>query len=52
MPFFRKIQEILKGTHFDDIDDIRLIQRQLRMPFHKTNSRTVLECGLGAGVGA
>ena len=50
---FPKIKGILKGRHFDDIDDIRSnIQRQLGRPFDKTSSKIVLKGGLGAGIGA
>jgi len=35
---FLKIKEILKGRHFDDIDDIR--------------SKILLKGGIGAGIGA
>jgi len=44
---FQKIKEILKGRHFDDIDDIRI-----NTTFHKTSSKIVLKGGLGAGIGA
>ena len=47
-----KIKEILKGRHFDDMDDIRSNKRQLWRPFHKTSSKIVLKGGLGAGIGA
>ena len=49
---FPKIKEILKGRHFDDIDDIRNKQWQLWRPFHKTISKIVFKGGLGAGIGA
>jgi len=49
---FPKIKEILKGRHFDDIDDIRSNTQQLRRPFHKTSSKIVLKGGLGADIGA
>jgi transposase len=45
---FPKIKEMLKGRHFDDIDDIRINTR----PFHKTSSKFVFKGGLGAGIGA
>jgi hypothetical protein len=38
---FTKIKEILKGRHFDDIDDIR-----------SNTTATVLKGGLGAGIDA
>ena len=48
---FKKIKEILKERHFEDIDNIRLTQQQLWRPFHKTSSKIVLKGGLGAGIG-
>jgi hypothetical protein len=47
---FLKIKEILRGRHFDDIDDIR--SNTTARPFHKTSSKIVLKGGLGAGIGA
>jgi len=49
---FPKIKEILKGRHFDDIDDIRNNTTAALRPFHKTSSKIVLKGGLGAGIGA
>ena len=48
---FLKIKEILKGRHFDDIDDIRnKITAALKaIP---QNPKIVLKSGLGAGIGA
>jgi hypothetical protein len=41
---FPKIKEILKGRHFDDIDDIRCNTTAV--------SKFVLKCGLGVGIDA
>ena len=49
---FPKIKEILKGSHFDDTDDIRSIQRQLWRSLHKTSFKIALKGGLGAGTRA
>jgi hypothetical protein len=43
---------MLRRRRFDDIDDIRIRQRQLWRPFHKINSKIVLVGELRAGVGA
>jgi len=48
---FPKIKEILKGRHFDDIDDIRSNTTAALKTIHKTSSKTVLKGGLGAGIG-
>jgi hypothetical protein len=45
---FPKIKEILKGRHFDDIDDIRINTTAAL----KASSKIVLKGGLGAGIGA
>jgi len=49
---FPKIKEILKGRHFDDIEDIGVVQWPNLRPFHKTISKIILKGGLGAGIGA
>jgi hypothetical protein len=45
------IKEILKGRHFDDINDIRSNTTAGR-PFHKSSSKIVLKGALGAGIGS
>jgi len=49
---FPKIEEILKGRHFDDIDDIRSNTTAALKAIPKTSSKIVLKGGLGAGIGA
>jgi len=49
---FAEIKEILKGMHFDDIDEIRSNIMAALKAFHKTNSKLFLKGGLGAGTGA
>jgi transposase len=49
---FAKTKEILKGSHFDDTDDIRSNTMTALRPFHKTSSKIVLKGGLGAGISA
>jgi hypothetical protein len=45
---FPKIKEILKGRHFDGIDDTRSDTTAAL----KTSSKIVLKGGLGTGIGA
>ena len=48
-----EVKEILKGRHFDDIDDIRSnTTAALKVIKKKTSSKIVLKGGLGAGIGA
>jgi len=49
---FPKIKEILKGRHFDDIDDIRSNTTAALKPNHKTSSKIILKGGLIAGISA
>jgi len=49
---FLKIKEILKGRHFDDIDDIRSNTTAALKGVPQTSSKIVLKGGLGAGIGA
>jgi hypothetical protein len=49
---FPTVKEILKGRHFDNIDDIRNNTMAALKAIHKTNSKIVLKDGLGAGIGA
>jgi hypothetical protein len=41
----------LKGRHFDDIDDIRSNATAALKVIPQTNSKIVLNGGLGAGIG-
>ena len=45
-----KIKEILKGRHFDDIEDIRSNTTEGLKAFPQANSKIILKCGLGAGI--
>jgi histone-lysine N-methyltransferase SETMAR len=49
---FPKIKEILKGRHFNDIDDIRSNTTAALKAIPQTNSEIVLKGGLSAGIGA
>ena len=49
---FPKLKEILKGRHFEEIDDLRCNTTAALKAFHNTNSIIVLKGGLGAGIGA
>jgi hypothetical protein len=48
---FPNIKEILKGMHFDDVDDIRS-NMTVALKFYKTSYKFVLKGELGAGTGA
>ena len=47
-----KIKEILKGRHFDEIDDIRSNTTAALKAIPQTISKIVLKDGLAAGIGA
>jgi len=49
---FPKINEILKGRHFDDTDDITSNTAAALKAIPQTSSKIVLKGGLGAGIGA
>jgi len=49
---FPKVKEILKGRHFDIIDDIRSNTMAALKAIPKTNSKIAFKGGLGAGIGA
>jgi len=49
---FPKIKEILKGRHFDDIDDIRINTTAALKAIPQKQFQIVLKDGLGAGIGA
>ena len=49
---FPKIKEILKGRHFDDIDDIRNNTTTALKVIPQSSSKIFLKGGLGAGIGA
>ena len=49
---FPKIKEILKGRHFDEIDDIRINTTAALKAIPQTISKIVLKDGLAAGIGA
>jgi hypothetical protein len=49
---FQKIKKILKGGHFDDIDDIRSNTTAALKFIQQYISKIVLNGGLGAGIGA
>jgi hypothetical protein len=46
------IKKILKGKHFDDIDDIRSNATAAVKAIPQISFRIVLNGGLGAGIGA
>ena len=47
-----KIKEILKGRHFDDIDDIRGNTKAAVKAIRPNHFQNFLNGGLGAGIGA
>ena len=49
---YPKIKEILKGRHFEDIDNIRCNVTADLKAFPQTISKIVLKGGLGAGIDA
>ena len=49
---FPKIKKILKGKHFDDIDDIRSNTTAALKAIPQNHYKIVLKGGLGAGIGA
>ena len=49
---FPKIKEILKGRHFDDIDDIRSNTTAALKAIPQNHFQIVLKGGLGTGIGA
>jgi hypothetical protein len=48
---FLKVKDILKGRHFDDIDDIKNNTTALK-PIPQNQSQNCFEGGLGAGIDA
>jgi len=49
---FPKIEEILKGRYFDDIDDIRNNTTAVLKAIPQNHFQIVLKGALGAGIGA
>jgi len=49
---FSKIKDLLKGRHFDDIDDIRSNTTAALKAIPQSSSRIVLKGRLCAGIGA
>jgi len=49
---FPKTEEILKGRHFDDIDDIRINTKAAPKAIPQNQYQTFLKGGLGAVIGA
>jgi hypothetical protein len=49
---FPKIKEILKGRHFDDIDDIRNNTKAALKALQQNQFQNCFEGGLGTGIGA
>jgi histone-lysine N-methyltransferase SETMAR len=49
---FSKIKEILKGRHFDDIDDIMSNTTAALNTIQQNQFQNCLKGGLGAGIGA
>jgi len=49
---FPKIKKILKGGHFDDIDDIRSSTTAALKAIPQNQFQNCLKGGLGAGIGA
>jgi hypothetical protein len=49
---FPNIKKILKGRHFNYIDEIMINTMAALKAFHKTNSKIVLKGELGADIGA
>ena len=49
---FPEIKEILKGRHFDDIDNIRSYTTVALKAIPQNHYKIVLKGGLGAGIGA
>ena len=49
---FLKIKEILKGRHFDDIDDIRSNTMAALKTIPQNQFQIILTGGLGTGIGA
>jgi hypothetical protein len=49
---FLKIKKILKGRHFDDIDDIRNDMTAVLRAIAQNQFKIILKGGLGTGIGA
>jgi histone-lysine N-methyltransferase SETMAR len=49
---FLKIKDILKGRHFDDIDDIRSNRIAARKTVPQNHTKNCFQGGIGAGIDA